>query len=86
MNLVALKRSIPRLLMKLTKVPHPVPTDLQVSDAVHRLTGEIHKYFKEIFDNLLRIPISIADGFGNKAMAKFYSMSMAQEVSQYLFF
>jgi len=53
-NLVALKRSLPRLLSKLTKVQHPVPSDMQLPDAVNRLTGEISKYFKEIGQELMK--------------------------------
>ena len=53
-NLVTLKRSIPRLLSKLTKVAHPVPTDMQLHDAVNRLMAEISKYFKEISQELAK--------------------------------
>ena len=77
------------LIFKLKKqtIQFPVPVQTNnMEDEILRFLTLVYKYFKEIFDNLLRILISIADGFGNKAMAKFYSMSMAQEVSQYLFF
>ena len=53
-NLISLKRSIPRLLSKLTKVEHPVPTDMQLHDAVNRLMAEISKYFKEISQELAK--------------------------------
>lgn len=53
-NLVSLKRAMPRLLSKLTKSQHPVPTDLQLPDAVARLTAELLKYFKEITQSMLK--------------------------------
>jgi len=53
-NLVSLKRAIPRLLAKLTKTQHPVPTDLQLPDAVARLTTELLRYFKEITNSVMR--------------------------------
>ena len=53
-NLISLKRSIPRLLSKLTKIQHPIPTDLQLPDALARLTSEVMKYFKEISQSMLK--------------------------------
>ncbi len=53
-NLISLKRAIPRLLSKLTKIQHPIPTDLQLPDAVARLHSEILKYFKEISQSMLK--------------------------------
>ena len=53
-NLVSLKRTIPRLLGKLTKTQHPVPTDLQLPDAVARLTTELYRYFKDITQTMLK--------------------------------
>jgi hypothetical protein len=47
-NLTALKRAVPRLLAKMTKVQHPVPSDTQLSDSLQKLAAELMKYFKEI--------------------------------------
>ena len=48
LNLTALKRAVPRLLAKMTKVQHPVPGDAQLSDALQKLGAELLKYFKDI--------------------------------------
>lgn len=42
-NLTALKRAIPRLLAKMTKVQHPVPGDAQLSDSLQKLGAELLK-------------------------------------------
>ena len=56
-----------------------------MEDEILRFLTLVYKYLKEIFDNLLIILISIADGFGNKAMAKFYVHgSRGQSVSVFL--
>lgn len=53
-NLDSLKRSVPRLLAKLTKITHPVPSDLQLPDAINRLSIEISRCFKDISNNIIK--------------------------------
>jgi len=53
-NLDALKRAVPRLLAKLTKITHPVPSDLQLPDAINRLSIEISRCFKDISGNIIK--------------------------------
>ena len=48
-NLDALKRAIPRLVAKMTKnTPISVPSDVELADALHKLSAELLKYIKEI--------------------------------------
>jgi hypothetical protein len=47
-NLDALKRAVPRLLSKMTKIQHPVPNDNQLSDSLLKLNAELNKFFKDI--------------------------------------
>jgi hypothetical protein len=47
-NMASLKRSLPRLLTKITKAYAPVPTDEQLPDAVHKLEDEVSKLIKAI--------------------------------------
>ena len=53
-NMASLKRSLPRLLTKITKAYAPVPTDEQLPDAVHRLEDEVSKLIKAIDAAMLK--------------------------------
>ena len=50
----SLRRFIPRLLGKITKVNQPVPTPDQLPDALHKLDDEISRLIKMIGEILLR--------------------------------
>jgi len=54
LSLEALKQSIPRFLMKVTKVSHPKPTENQLADAVLKLEDELAKLIKTIGSALLK--------------------------------
>jgi hypothetical protein len=53
-HLESLKRSFPRFLTKITKMTHPIPSDDQLPDAVHKLEDEISKLVKTIDTALLK--------------------------------
>lgn len=53
-NIESVKRAFPRFLTKITKTPHPVPSDDQLPDIVHKLEDEISKLIKAIDTAMLK--------------------------------
>ena len=53
-NIESVKRAFPRFLTKITKTSHPVPSDDQLPDIVHKLEDEISKLIKAIDTAMLK--------------------------------
>lgn len=54
LNIETLRRALPRLLTKVTKITHPVPSVEQLQDAIHKLDDELGKLMKDTGTLLLK--------------------------------